>query len=203
MHAYLIYSRKSTSELEEKILEILRKEKSKGLEFGITSINDVKDIEKSVKLQVAEKRTFIIRSIERASLPALNAMLKLLEEPTKNTSFILTTNNLNAIIPTIKSRCQIIVTGSKIQLDKQKGEEIEKFLQMKRGERLLYTENISKREDAIEFLENLITFVESKIEEYKDKTEAARILSFSKNALLAIKSNGNVKLQLTKLIINI
>jgi len=50
----------------------------------------------------------IIKNSENLSLPSANAFLKTLEEPVKNTIFILTTNNLNQNLPTIISRAESI-----------------------------------------------------------------------------------------------
>lgn len=52
--------------------------------------------------------TIIIKDSHQMSKEAQNAFLKLLEEPPKNTRFILTTNNIDALLPTIRSRSQAI-----------------------------------------------------------------------------------------------
>lgn len=49
-----------------------------------------------------------IKNIDEASLPAMHALLKILEEPPKNTLIILTTAGLNRVLKTIHSRCHII-----------------------------------------------------------------------------------------------
>ena len=48
----------------------------------------------------------IIEEVDRLGLSAANALLKTLEEPLPNVHFFLTTNSLNAVLPTIKSRAQ-------------------------------------------------------------------------------------------------
>ncbi len=53
-------------------------------------------------------RVFIIDDAEAMSIPAQNALLKLLEEPVKNIQFILTSHTINAILPTIRSRMQLV-----------------------------------------------------------------------------------------------
>lgn len=50
----------------------------------------------------------IIRNIENANVQSLNSLLKFIEEPTDKTYFLITTNNLPAVISTIKSRSQVI-----------------------------------------------------------------------------------------------
>ncbi len=203
MHAYLLYSRKNDSILEEKINEIAQKEEAKKFEFPVKTIKEVEELKRSTKLLNTQKKALIMQDIEKASLPALNAMLKILEEPPKNICFILTTGNLNAVISTIKSRCQIITIREKTALEKEKEEEVKKFLEAKEGEKFLFINKINKREEAIKFLENLISYVESKIKNNSDKPSFVKILELSQNALIAIKSNGNIKLQLTKIVINL
>jgi DNA polymerase III subunit delta' len=53
-------------------------------------------------------RVFIIPEIERASLPAANALLKTLEEPPPQVVMLLTSTRRDQVLPTVLSRCQII-----------------------------------------------------------------------------------------------
>lgn len=54
------------------------------------------------------RKVFIISEIERASLPAANALLKTLEEPPPQVILLLTTARRDLVLPTILSRCQVI-----------------------------------------------------------------------------------------------
>ncbi|MAZ39393.1 MAG: DNA polymerase III subunit delta' [Legionellales bacterium] len=54
------------------------------------------------------KKVIIIALAEYMNQAAANALLKVLEEPTDNTYFILITENSSQLKPTIKSRCQFI-----------------------------------------------------------------------------------------------
>lgn len=53
-------------------------------------------------------RVFIIQQIDKATLSAANTLLKFLEELPDNCFGILTTENINKVIPTIRSRSQIV-----------------------------------------------------------------------------------------------
>lgn len=53
-------------------------------------------------------RIFIIEDAEYMNDQAANALLKTLEEPAPTTHLILTTANPTALLPTIRSRCQVI-----------------------------------------------------------------------------------------------
>jgi DNA polymerase-3 subunit delta' len=69
-----------------------------------------------------QKTVVIMTSIENMRKEAANAFLKLLEEPSEDMMFLLTTDHTEALLPTIISRCQ------HIQLSALKTEEIEQAL---------------------------------------------------------------------------
>lgn len=54
----------------------------------------------------AKNKVFIIDEVHMLSIPAFNALLKILEEPPKNVFFILCTTEVHKIPETIISRCQ-------------------------------------------------------------------------------------------------
>ena len=53
-------------------------------------------------------RVYILNLIENTTIEAINSILKFLEEPGQKVYAFLTTNNENAILPTIISRCQVL-----------------------------------------------------------------------------------------------
>lgn len=59
------------------------------------------------------KKVYIIREAEKMNLVAANSLLKFLEEPVDDIMAILLVNNINLILPTIISRCQIIKLAKK------------------------------------------------------------------------------------------
>ncbi len=61
----------------------------------------------SFSLNNTEKFYFIIHKAETLGKSCSNTLLKLLEEPPMGYNFILLTNNISAILPTIRSRCII------------------------------------------------------------------------------------------------
>lgn len=66
-------------------------------------------------------KIYMLDHIENATPEAMNSLLKVLEEPTDDIYAIFTCQNLNRVLPTIQSRCQVIqlLPGSKINLKKQ------------------------------------------------------------------------------------
>lgn len=73
------------------------------------SIDDVHAI--VIRLQSSGASPYfccLIRSVERMSREAMNAFLKILEEPPKRVHFFLTTESLSTLAPTIVSRTRIL-----------------------------------------------------------------------------------------------
>lgn len=54
-----------------------------------------------------DKKYFILKNFDLATTSAQNKLLKVIEEPQSFDTFILLTTNLNAVLPTIKSRCEV------------------------------------------------------------------------------------------------
>lgn len=72
------------------------------------SIEQVRGLIETVALKPTEgrKRIFILPNADRLTLPALQASLKVLEEPPSSVLIILTCANADLLLPTIISRCQ-------------------------------------------------------------------------------------------------
>jgi len=60
----------------------------------------------------ARRRVVIVDPAEAMAEPAANALLKTLEEPPEGTGFFLVTHNAQALLPTIRSRCQRVRLGA-------------------------------------------------------------------------------------------
>jgi DNA polymerase III subunit delta' len=61
-----------------------------------------------LKPMVGKKRVFVVKEAEKMNDSAANSLLKILEEPPLFSHIILISNNPYLILPTIKSRCQIV-----------------------------------------------------------------------------------------------
>ncbi|MDO5104639.1 DNA polymerase III subunit delta' [Capnocytophaga sp.] len=77
---------------------------------GNISVNEAKDITSKLALKAFEGgyKVMIIWMAEKMNTESANKLLKLLEEPPQQTIFLLVTEDENAILETIKSRCQIL-----------------------------------------------------------------------------------------------
>jgi DNA polymerase-3 subunit delta' len=73
-------------------------------------IDQVRALQSDAALSPLESRykVFIVREIERATLPAANALLKTLEEPPPQVILLLTSARTDQVLPTVVSRCQIV-----------------------------------------------------------------------------------------------
>lgn len=73
------------------------------------------DLQNSFKTKAIEgnKKIYIINKCEKMNSSAANCILKFLEEPQENIIAILLTSNIDKVMPTIKSRCQIITLLNK------------------------------------------------------------------------------------------
>jgi hypothetical protein len=93
------------------------------IEKGVISVDSIRRIYDMTKTIEAGKRIIVIDYAERMGAQAQNAFLKLLEEPGRNTHFILLTHEASRLLPTIHSRTQhfelrpITDTQSKALLD--------------------------------------------------------------------------------------
>jgi DNA polymerase-3 subunit delta' len=81
--------------------------KRKGRDFGIDHMREVQKVA-AVQPYEGEYKVFIVHHAHRMTEEAANCLLKTLEEPNQFSLFLLLTENVNAILPTILSRCRRI-----------------------------------------------------------------------------------------------
>jgi len=82
-------------------------------EKKMISIEQIRDIVGNSALRPYEGRNkvFIIDPADGLSVAGSNSLLKTLEEPTRDTTFILITRSPDLLLPTINSRCQRLYVG--------------------------------------------------------------------------------------------
>ena len=76
-------------------------------EIKVDQIRSIKDFV-FIKPAISNRKVIFIQNAELMNPYAQNALLKVLEEPPYDTFFILVSNNLDKILPTIKSRCFLL-----------------------------------------------------------------------------------------------
>lgn len=74
------------------------------------SIDAIRDLKREARFKLYEgkKKIFIITEADQMRPEAANALLKMLEEPPQNLMLILITSRIHRILPTIRSRCQLV-----------------------------------------------------------------------------------------------
>jgi DNA polymerase-3 subunit gamma/tau len=72
-------------------------------------IDDIRELKDKIKLAPSKgkNKVYIVDEVHMLTNEAFNALLKTLEEPPNNTTFILCTTEFHKVPETIKSRCQI------------------------------------------------------------------------------------------------
>ena len=117
------------------------------------------------------RKIYIIEDAQTLTNQAANRLLKFLEEPLIETTAILLTDNIQAIIPTIRSRCQIIDL---------------KPLNTDKLQREMMNANLSEQQSR---LMSAITYnIDEAIELYEDE-KYQKIIELSKNMIKTIVSN--------------
>src|SRR3989344_8880242 len=154
MHSYLIVW-VDDSEIEKETSIICNNLKAKAINFEAESISDVKELKKIAGLSQNRNLVITLKNIQNSSEEALNSLLKLIEDPGNNIYFVLSTNNLKSILPTIISRCQVISLSHKTSLtDSKLGKS---FIKMDSNARLALIDKIKNADDAKVFTSQMLT----------------------------------------------
>jgi len=91
--------------------------------IGIGQIREIKRF-LALKNWQNGRRVVAIADGDNLTIPAQNALLKILEEPGQLTTIVIQTNNSQRLLPTIRSRCQLLRQASQ----KEDGRRWENFL---------------------------------------------------------------------------
>lgn len=59
-----------------------------------------------------KSKVYVLRSADKMNPQAQNALLKLLEEPPSSACFVLSCENAAALLPTVRSRCELLQTNA-------------------------------------------------------------------------------------------
>ena len=119
---------------------------------GMIRVDKIRQLNEDVSYSsiAGEKRVVIIHNCENFNVNSANALLKNLEEPKNDTTYILTTNNPRAILATIRSRCAVYT------LQQPSAGEVYEYFSTKAADSAMvnslmavYGENIGKIENAI------------------------------------------------------
>lgn len=172
-------------------------------------IENIQETFKKSSLE-GKAKVYILKNVEKTTKEAMNALLKILEEPTEGIYAIFTTKNINRILPTIISRCQVIELkpdNKEVLKEKliTKGYEEEKASVLSyiiKDEDDLENLNQDNFDDimlqAINFVEDLFLYrenliINTQIHMLKDHKEKENIKLFINLIILALKDMFHVK----------
>jgi DNA polymerase III gamma/tau subunit len=155
------------------------------------SIEDIRFIKKDVFYQQSSIIIYILENFDQSSLEAQNALLKLLEEPPEKVFFILTAESQYHLLPTIISRTKIIFYSNEIKREKKD------FIQ-----NISQWPSFSSKEEALEYLKNLLLFLKNNISKKTDNNNSVNILQETIKISHLIKNNNlNYQLAIDHLLI--
>lgn len=157
-HAILLHGKKGcgkASFAREFALEILKQNKNNHPDLLLIEkkegkrdivVDQVREISEFLNQTsaIAQNKFIIIDAADELNRNASNALLKILEEPHRNNFLILISHSLQKLLPTIKSRCQII------KIDDFKFDDFNKILNQERPKALP-----KLSEDEIKFLSEI------------------------------------------------
>lgn len=198
MHAYLFVGSNEKS-VDKDINEMLSKNNLQRIDVEIKNISDVRNLNKLTKLKNQNPTAYIIKNVDETNIETLNSLLKNLEEPASNTTFVLTAKSTHSIPSTILSRCSVRnVAEGAVKIKNNIGQ----FIEMSTGERINYIKGIKDRDRAIKFLEEYIFYLQKNID--RDNTEQKIVnISLANQTRSAIRKYSNVFIQLANFVINI
>jgi DNA polymerase III gamma/tau subunit len=175
-----------------------------GESIGIDVIRELKQQLAYGTYQANQTRYVIFLNAHLTTVSAQNALLKTLEEPPVNSQIILVTHMVEKLLPTIRSRCQIIrVEAEDQKVDRNKESEIttlyEAVIQGNMGARISLASSYKEREDALVLCNQLLRYLHNQLRNPNSKLTLKQITHNSQEVLKTIdylEANVNVLLAL-------
>lgn len=175
-------------------------------EKTVISIEQVQDVIKLLSTRQVSEMYVVVRPADKLSDAAANAFLKNLEEPGENVHFILVTDSLSKILPTILSRSAVYILRQEPLLAREfcatdKVKTLAKRLLVAKGAELVtLAEEITKKKDGVRSfaMEVLGAAIEMSYRSYYITKKEVFIQKIPKflDAYEAISQNGHAKLHL-------
>ncbi|HEY6843248.1 MAG TPA: hypothetical protein VI391_03710, partial [Thermoanaerobaculia bacterium] len=102
-----------------------------GSERKLISVEQIRDLVSAAALRPYEGRNkvFIIDPADALSAGGSNSLLKTLEEPVRDTTFLLLTRSPDLLLPTIRSRSQAIYVGGNVKRPSDLARDIQSLLE--------------------------------------------------------------------------
>lgn len=119
-----------------------------GATAGIAEIRDLKRW-LTLKPFASKVKAVIIKEAGKLTIEAQNALLKTLEEPPLGVHILLLTDRLEAVLPTIQSRCRLVY-NPQFQQTNKRNNLVESLLLASPARRLVMASQVSQTRDAAE-----------------------------------------------------
>ncbi len=144
----------------------------------------------------ADKKIFVIQNIDLSTEEAQNKLLKSLEEPNDGVFFVLTSTNLENVLPTIKSRCNKIelkpISKSQI-LPFLEGDELANEIALKLGEGYVSKSIMLSKNSHLPQIAEIATTILSGLSSSKEAVKwVRRILDLKNDIPLLIELIGTI-----------
>lgn len=162
------------------------------------SIDQFKEVFERIGLFAyqAPYKFLVVERAEMLTATAANSLLKLIEEPPKDTIVVLTASNEEAVLPTIRSRCQrlrfglqtteVVVTYLKQQFPDITDEVIRRSADLSHG-RIMLAAKYIRKQDELEETERVVEQLRSALRQGIGKgIELAASLSGDKEHLIKV-----------------
>jgi len=158
----------------------------------------------SVKPFNSENKLAVIKKADLLTIEAQNSILKQLEEPNPNHYIVLVLENIQTLLPTVLSRCEVI---SDLK-NKQSGlsEDITKLTKV---EQFRYIEDLLKTKDTVllnknikELLRGLLIYLEKELLKNPYDERIRNNIALIEQTSIMITANTSKRLALENLLIN-
>ncbi len=111
--------------------------------FGIDDSRSLIDL--AIRAPVSEEKKTIILLLGDITREAQNALLKLFEDPNPQVEFLVSVENVDALLPTLRSRLHVLGRGEGGKEGRvEGGMEARKFIKLPIGERMSFIEKMVK-----------------------------------------------------------
>jgi len=132
-------------------------------------IEEIRNVQKKIFLKPfkGEKKAIILQKAHLATIEAQNALLKILEEPPANTRIIVLASSKEAFLPTILSRCKIIVLDKPVTSHQKYDEsdiDMDMIEKASISKKLFLAQQVSEnKQDALSFLKSAIALARKRM----------------------------------------
>ena len=161
-------------------------------------ISQIREIKKEIKYSSSLPRLFIFYYFDKATLEAQNALLKSLEETGLTNRFILAAENEYLILPTVRSRSNIVRLNKKRSLDHKSENwlvDLLAVIEQATDYRFLSNSRLTdlSKEDSEKFFQTLILSYRSKLSSHPNSVKIIKQILYLKTLL----ENNNLNPRLT------